>query len=128
MTSRKTIAAEPSAKDTAACHLLHTFLHTVRCIAQQEDALCEFLYEANHTTGLPSALAKELRNLLDQMPSYDYLDDFHALSDILGQPRSTRIARPHKSPKARAGRAVKRRTTRRSTTKPKRPTRREPSR
>jgi hypothetical protein len=60
----------------------------MRCIAQHEDALCELLHEAQHGAA-SSSLKGELLMLVNDLPTYDYLDDLDGLRDMLGQARTT---------------------------------------
>jgi hypothetical protein len=83
---------------------LHSLLHSIRCIAHHEDSVCELLHELHHTNIAQTKFITELRDLLEDLPAYDFLDDFNDVRDILGQ---TQIAanqqrRPRKPPRASA--------------------------
>lgn len=71
----------------SAYHRLHTLLHTMRCIGEREDALCEMLHELKNSSGVSDQQASELRSILEHLPSQDYLDDLRLMTDLLDQPR-----------------------------------------
>ncbi len=58
---------------------LRSLLHTVRCIAQHEDALCTVLHNLRNHPENSTELAVELQTLLDELPSRDYAYDLDAL-------------------------------------------------
>jgi hypothetical protein len=97
---------------------LHSLLHSIRCIAHHEDSVCELLHELHHTKIAQTKFIAELRDLLEDLPAYDFLDDFNDVRDILGQ---TQIAekrqRQRKPPKA----SPARRTQSRAKRKPRKP-------
>ena len=62
----------------------HALLNTVRCIAQHEDRLCILVHELKRRGTVGPAMTKELRALLEQMPSEDYAVELRALEDELG--------------------------------------------
>lgn len=121
---------------------LHSLLHSIRCIAHHEDSVCELLHELHHTKIAQTKFITELRDLLEDLPAYDFLDDFNDVRDILGQ---TQIAakkkrQPRKPPRASAARRTQSRakrtlrkpsepkTTRSTSRKTALPNRRKPSR
>ena len=67
----------------AAYGRLHTLLHTVRCIAQYEDVLCEITHEMKQSSELSPRLSRELDEILDKMPSHVYVSDLNAVREIL---------------------------------------------
>jgi hypothetical protein len=124
---------------------LHSLLHSIRCIAHHEDRLCELLHELHHTKIAQVKFLVEIRDLLEDLPSYDFLDDLKAVRDILGQtqiapkqprrtrerPRTSRVgriqSRVNRTPTATAARGGSTsRSTSRKTAAPK--TRRKSSR
>ncbi len=64
-------------------HRLDTLLHTMRCITQHEDELCTLLHDACRTGRVSVALRRELRSVLQELPSGDYLDDLHAVQEAV---------------------------------------------
>jgi len=49
---------------TTAYDQLHALLHTVRCIAQYEDVLCEVTHETKRSVELSPMLSHELNEIL----------------------------------------------------------------
>ena len=77
------MATNPQDKEKKLYPQLNALLHTVRCIAQHEDQLCTLLHESRKTRSISARSAREIRALLDKMPSREYLADFEALYDSL---------------------------------------------
>jgi hypothetical protein len=71
----------------AAYHYLDALLHTMRCIAQYEDALCELSHEVKRTGKLSPQIGDELREILEQIPSHDYVIDLDAVRATLPGPK-----------------------------------------
>ncbi len=92
---RKTLAAVPY-QSTASDHL-HALLHTVRCIAQYEDVLCEITHEAKRTGELSPKLNRELGKLLDKIPSEAYVSDLNAVRTVLNTAQLPAKAKSTKS-------------------------------
>jgi hypothetical protein len=92
---------------------LHSLLHSIRCIAQHEDALCELLHELHHTTIAQAKFIAELRDLLEDIPAHDYVDDLDAVRDILGQTQipAKQQRRGPKRPRAAAARHTQSRSS-----------------
>ena len=67
---------------TAYDHL-HALLHTVRCIAQYEDVLCEITHSMKQSGELLPPLIRELDEILYKIPSHAYLSDLDAVRAIL---------------------------------------------
>jgi hypothetical protein len=67
-----------SVKSTSANHRLDASLHTMRCIAQYEDTLCELSHQVKRTGDLSPEISDELREILEQIPSHDYVLDLDA--------------------------------------------------
>ncbi len=86
-----------STRVPSAYHRLHTLLHTMRCIGERENALCEMLHELESSIGVSDQQAMELSSILEHLPSHDYLDDLRSLTDLLDQPRRKRDADPNKT-------------------------------
>jgi len=66
-------------------HRVNGLLHTMRCIAQYEDELCTFLHAARDRKAGDVDHDVELRELLEKMPSHEYVDDLDALKEALAQ-------------------------------------------
>jgi hypothetical protein len=64
-------------------HRLDLLLHTMKCIAQYEDRLCELSHEARRNGTVSAKASEELIDILDRMPSEDYLFDLDAIRDAL---------------------------------------------
>jgi hypothetical protein len=67
-------------------HRLDALLHTMRCITQFEDALCELSHELKGTSALSPEASGELRDILEKVPSHDYLVDLDSVRAILCEP------------------------------------------
>ncbi len=67
-------------------HRLDTLLHTMRCITQHEDALCELSHEVKRSGILTPVAGKELRGILSKIPSHDYVHDLDAVAASLSMP------------------------------------------
>jgi len=68
---------------SSLAHSLLSLLSCMRCISCREDAFCELLHEVQHN-GATSKIMGELLTLIDELPAEDYIDDLHALRDMLG--------------------------------------------
>ncbi len=64
-------------------HSLNALLHTMRCIAQHEDELCTLLHDARKRTRPTRALLRELASILTELPDEDYVDDLHAVQQMM---------------------------------------------
>jgi hypothetical protein len=62
---------------------LHALLHTVRCIAQYEDVLCEITHSMKQSGELLPPLNRELNEILKKIPSHAYLSDLDAVRATL---------------------------------------------
>ena len=63
---------------------LNALLHTVRCIQQHETQLCTLLEAIKSAGKVAPAVRKELRKLLEEMPSAQaYTTDLEALEHTL---------------------------------------------
>jgi hypothetical protein len=77
----------------------------MRCIAQYEDALCGLSHELKEAGAPSPELLDELREVLEKIPSHDYLTDLetvNAIVAVLASPirsGSTKSARPAKTGK-----------------------------
>ncbi len=87
--------SKPVAPSTAY-YRLNTFLHTLRVIAGHEDQLCTLLHAMRQEGTASDAMKDELRDLLDEIPSSDYIEELVALRNELTPSRS---AKPAKSAK-----------------------------
>jgi hypothetical protein len=94
MTTKKTTSAHrqtrrtASVKSPSAYHRLDALLHTIRCIAQYEDALCGLSHELKRTGDLSPEISDELREILEKIPSHDYVLDLDAVRVILIEPQT----------------------------------------
>jgi hypothetical protein len=73
-------------------HRLDTLVHTMRCITQYEDALCSLSHELKGTGTFSEEASEELRDILEKIPSHDYLVDLDAVRDILTEYQSSNHA------------------------------------
>ena len=81
---RKATAPKPTpAPHPPVFYSLHALLHTVRILQEQEDQLCALLHELRTTGTLSPALAAELNDLLDAMPTWEYQDNLEAVRSAL---------------------------------------------
>ena len=87
MTNKKPTPAKPktrlSVQASSAYHRLDALLHTMRCIAQYEDALCELSHGLKGASALSAEASEELRHILEKIPSHDYVVDLEAVKAIL---------------------------------------------
>jgi hypothetical protein len=58
----------------------------MRCITQYEDALCELSHELKGASALSPEASEELRDILEKIPSHDYLIDLESVRAILAEP------------------------------------------
>jgi hypothetical protein len=63
-------------------HLLETLLHTMRCIAQYEDVLCELSHEIRTAGRVSNQASAELRSIVNNLPSEDYMHDLNSVRAI----------------------------------------------
>ncbi len=70
---------------------LHTLLHTVRCIAQHEDALCELSHDVKQSGSFSEETKAALDALLKKLPAQDYVHDLEAVTGLLAD--ASRAAR-----------------------------------
>ena len=71
----------------------------MRCITQYEDALCELSHELKGARARSVEASKELRDILDKIPSYDYLTDLESVKAILAEPEPSKRSSPKKAAK-----------------------------
>jgi hypothetical protein len=113
MTTKKQIPAPSPSKTTnsdrqSAYHRIDSLLHTMRCIAQYEDVLCELSQEIRRTGGLSPELTNEILSILEKLPSHDYLMDVDAVRDALEDVTPTsRTTSPRKVAKERRRKSSK---------------------
>ena len=91
----KTLSA--AVRQPSLYHRLRGLLHTVRCIAQCEDTLCELSHELKGARGLSVEAIEELRDILEEIPSHDYLTDLESVKAILAEPEPPKRSGPNKS-------------------------------
>jgi hypothetical protein len=58
----------------------------MRCIAQYEDALCELSHGLKGATAISAEASEELRDILEKIPSHDYVVDLESVRAILPVP------------------------------------------
>lgn len=83
-------------------HQVDALLHTMRCIGQYEDALCELSHEIKKIGGLSPETGDELREILGKIPSHDFLLDLDAVKNSLRVENSTIKSSSRKVAKAAA--------------------------
>ena len=93
--TRSTVTHQPTAYDH-----LHALLHTVRCIAQYEDVLCEITHEAKQSGELSPKLGSELGEILDKMPSHAYVSDLDAVRTTIVASKASAESRPTRPTKS----------------------------
>jgi hypothetical protein len=84
--TKKTTSAKQKASavlPSSFGHRLDALLHTMRCIAQYEDALCELAHEVKRTGTLSPEATNTLRDILESIPTHDFVLDLDAVSDML---------------------------------------------
>jgi hypothetical protein len=64
-------------------HRVDALLHTMRRITQYEDALCELSHELKKSRVLSQEIRGELRDLLERIPSHDFIMDLESLKETL---------------------------------------------
>ena len=67
---------------TQLAHRLDALLHTMRCIAQQEDELCTLLHDARRSGKVNGRLRRELQTILDELPADEYTFDLNAVREL----------------------------------------------
>jgi len=75
-----TIAA---AQPPQVFYRINSLLYTLRAIAQREDQLCMLMHHLRTSGRLNASLAAELHEILDEIPSDEYLHDLDALRSSL---------------------------------------------
>jgi hypothetical protein len=84
-------------RPASAYHRLDALLHTIRCIAQYEDTLCELAHEAKRIGELSPEMTEELREVLEKIPSHDYMLDLVALEAAIVERRPSKKSGTKKS-------------------------------
>jgi len=79
-----------SIKLSNAYHHLDALLHTMRCISQYEDILCELSHEAKRAGDLSPEISEELRGILEKIPAHEYVLDLEAVKGALVEPHTSR--------------------------------------
>lgn len=86
---------------------LDALLHTVRCIAQHEDALCELSHDVKQSGVLSDETKFALDALLKKIPSQEYVHDLDAVTVLLaGSPPPTSSASSNKTAAAPARKRI----------------------
>ena len=89
----------------------------MRCIAQYEDVLCELSHELKRSGSLSAQTSEELHEILEKIPSHDYLMDLESARAILAAPGSSKrpsLRKPAKVTTVRKSSVVARKKVRRS--------------
>ena len=85
---------------------LNTLLHTMRAIARHEDQICALMTEIQSSARVDQTTDVELRDLLEQMPSHEYLDDVDAVRESL-TPALLTPTKPTRKPTSKPKRPAK---------------------
>ena len=96
-----------SNESALAVHRLDALLHTMKCVVQYEDALCELSHEVKRTGQLSPEACKELRSLLEKLPTYDYVFDVEAVQDLLRSPTKRTNSKETKTSTSQKGSSSK---------------------
>jgi hypothetical protein len=83
MAKKKSLSPASRIPTPSPLHRIETLLHTMRCIAQYEDILCELSHEIRTVGGLTREVSAELRNVVDMLPLHDYVNDVESLRVLL---------------------------------------------
>ena len=85
MATKKAPAPVPQVPDQVneLVYRINTLLHTMRAIARHEDQLCTVMTEIRTSGLVNETLDQDLRDLLEQMPAHEYLDDVEAVRETL---------------------------------------------
>ena len=62
---------------------INSLLYTLRAIAQREDQLCVLMHHLRTSGKLNAGLSTELHEILEEIPTQEYLHDLHALQASL---------------------------------------------
>jgi hypothetical protein len=105
MTTKKLASARlktrlSTVRQPSPYHRLDALLHTMRCITQFEDALCELSHELKGANALSPEASEELRDILEKIPSHDYLVDLELVRAILSEPAPLKRSSSKKAVKA----------------------------
>ena len=101
-------------KIAAVVYRINTLLHTMRAIERHEEQLCGIMTEIRLNGSMTAGLDEELRDLLEQMPAHEYLEDMDAVRQELGpeilkvdevSAPARPVAKPAKKPAKKAARA-----------------------
>ena len=71
-------------KIAAVVYRINTLLHTIRAIERHEEQLCGIMTEIRLNGVVTESLDEELRDILEQMPAHEYLEDIDAVRQALG--------------------------------------------
>ncbi len=84
--SKRTTSATSPAGHLPVVHKLHALLHTMRAIEGHEEHLCSLMHHIQTTGQITPTITRELRLLLDRLPSLAYQADLDALQKSLDPP------------------------------------------
>lgn len=71
------------AKPPQVFYRINSLLYTLRAIAQREDQLCVLMHHLRTSGKLNAAMSGELHEILDEIPTQEYLHDLDALRAAL---------------------------------------------
>ncbi len=87
----------------------------MRCIAQYEDALCELSHQLKGASVLSAEADEELREILEKIPSHDYLVDLDSVRAILPVPAARSSSeKASKTTRVRSGSTAAKKSGRKS--------------
>jgi hypothetical protein len=89
-THRKTRPA--TVQQSSLYHRIDTLLHTMRCIAQYEDALCGLSHEVKQAGAFSPEISDEVREILEKIPSHDYVMDLDAVRAALSESKPSKTS------------------------------------
>ena len=91
---KKIKAKQGSSSVSPVAHQIGSLLHTMRSIQQHEQELCTLKHHFERESSPGPEVMEDLRQLLESMPTRDYLDDLDALHDTVGQGSGSKKQKP----------------------------------
>ena len=114
-THRKTRPA--TIQQPSLYHRIDTLLHTMRCIAQYEDALCGLSHEVKRAGAFSPEISDEVREILEKIPSHDYVMDLDAVRAALSESRTSNSKKSAKSTTSRKSASAAKKKSRRKSSR-----------
>lgn len=96
-------------KQPEVFYRINSLLRIMRVIEQHEEQLCTIMNDIKISGAVSAAVANELHNILDEIPSSEYQEDLNAVREALG---STLPELEHQSTLASAAKQRPERTKR----------------